>query len=138
MTTSTEKYTLELVFALRMRNVAGDRIGEIVAEVESHIAETGEDPREAFGAAKDYALAVSPGRGRWITRSAIGGVVLGAIAGWLLAQSVVSLILGESALYGIPTWGALLLALAISAWTCWWIRKVRDSIVDPRSGKRLI
>lgn len=134
MTTNTEKYTQELIFALRMRDVAGDRIGEIVAEVESHCAETGEDPREAFGTAKDYALAVSPGRVRWITRSVIGGLVLGAVAGWLLAQSVGSLIRGERALYGIPTWGALLLALAIGAWTYW---SLRDLIVDPRSVKRV-
>lgn len=138
MTTNTEKYTHELVFALRMRDVTGDRIGEILAEVESHIAETGEDPREAFGSAKDYARAVSPGRVRWFTRSIISAGVLAAAASWLFGNSVLSLILGESAFYGIPAWGALLLALSIGAWWCWWIRKMRDYIVDPRSGKRVI
>jgi hypothetical protein len=138
MTTSTDKYTLDLVFALRMRNVPGARIGEIVAEVESHIAEAGEDPRDAFGSPKDYALALAPGRGHWLTPSYVGGAVLGALGGWLLAQSVIAIILGESALHGVPVWGALLLAVAVIGVMAWWLKTVSDSIVDPRTGRSVI
>lgn len=44
MTASIGKYTNDLLFALRMRDVPGDRIGEVIAEVESHVAETGRRP----------------------------------------------------------------------------------------------
>jgi hypothetical protein len=48
-------YTQELLVALRMRGVPGPRIAEALAEVDSHLCETREDPREAFGSAKAYA-----------------------------------------------------------------------------------
>jgi hypothetical protein len=43
------------VLALRMHDVPGDRIGQVVAEVESHVAESGEDPVDAFGSPPAYA-----------------------------------------------------------------------------------
>lgn len=61
MITGTERYRRELLVALRLRDVDPDRIGEVLAEIGSHIAETGEDPREAFGAPADYARVVGDG-----------------------------------------------------------------------------
>ena len=55
--TSTD-YTRRLILALRLKDVPGDRIGEIVAEVESHVADTGEDPVEAFGTPRAYAASL--------------------------------------------------------------------------------
>lgn len=57
--TNTEKYTHDLMVALRCNNVPGDRIGDVLAEVESHLAATGEDPREAFGDPTEYAETVA-------------------------------------------------------------------------------
>ena len=63
--------------------MAPERIGEIVAEVESHVADTGEDPREAFGPAREYAAGfqqpVSPGArvSFWVL------IALSAVCGWL-------------------------------------------------------
>ena len=68
MTRATETHRRELVQALRLHDVPPERIGEIVAEVESHVADTGEDPREAFGPARDYAA----GHGRAATGSPPG------------------------------------------------------------------
>ncbi|SFT82404.1 hypothetical protein SAMN04487904_109143 [Actinopolyspora lacussalsi subsp. righensis] len=56
---SSEKYRNELMFALRMREVPGDRVGDVLAEVESHVAETGQDPVEAFGTPGEYAVRVA-------------------------------------------------------------------------------
>ncbi|WP_019853004.1 hypothetical protein [Actinopolyspora mortivallis] len=56
---SAEKYRDELTFALRMREVPGDRIGDVLAEVDSHVTETGQDPVEAFGAPGEYAARVA-------------------------------------------------------------------------------
>ncbi|QAY64474.1 hypothetical protein ET495_16045 [Xylanimonas allomyrinae] len=60
MTKTTDGYLQTLVLALHARRVPSHRIGEVVAEVDSHVAETGEDPREAFGDAHDYARVVEP------------------------------------------------------------------------------
>jgi hypothetical protein len=57
----TEAYIDELVLALRLRDVPGDRIGEVVAEVEARVAESGEDPAVAFGPPEAYALEVAAG-----------------------------------------------------------------------------
>ncbi|GAB3547859.1 fumarate reductase subunit D [Actinopolyspora lacussalsi] len=58
-TGSSEKYRNELLFALRMREVPGARIGDVLAEVETHVAETGQDPVEAFGTPGEYAARVA-------------------------------------------------------------------------------
>ena len=49
------RYVERLVLELRQRDVPGDRIGEVVAEVEAHVAESGETPEEAFGPPGEYA-----------------------------------------------------------------------------------
>lgn len=45
----------DFVFELRMRDVPGSVIGERLAEIEAHCADTGESPAEAFGDPTDYA-----------------------------------------------------------------------------------
>ena len=63
--TTVEKYTQQLMFALRLRDVPGEVIGDAIAQVESHIAETGEDPVAAFGPASEYAASLGPDPGSW-------------------------------------------------------------------------
>lgn len=68
-TDSTEEKTMAdyrqaLMLALRLRDVPGDRIGEILAEVESHVSDTGENPTEAFGPPREYAAAPTTGQPR--------------------------------------------------------------------------
>lgn len=48
----------DFVLELRLRDVPGARIGDHLAEVESHCIETGTDPEEAFGDAREYAQEV--------------------------------------------------------------------------------
>ena len=138
MTTETSTYRRDLVLALRMRHVPGDRIGEIVAEVESHVADTGEDPLEAFGPPKEYAASIAPAAGG--SRLMAWALTLsGAAVGWLIAVSVVQLVQGEAKGLpaGIPAWGALLVAVLL------WIPAVvvqtrRNARVrDPRTGEWL-
>ncbi|MGW1677024.1 HAAS signaling domain-containing protein [Saccharopolyspora sp. NPDC002376] len=54
-----EKYRDELLIALRMHEISGERVGEVLAEVEAHVRETGEDPVEAFGKPREYAAQVA-------------------------------------------------------------------------------
>ena len=59
--TSLRDYTQALTIQLRLREIPGRMIGQIVAEVESHVRETGEDPVEAFGQPGSYSAQFAPG-----------------------------------------------------------------------------
>jgi hypothetical protein len=59
MMTLDKKYHDDLVTALRFHEISGERVGEVLAEVEAHVTETGEDPNEAFGKPRDYAKQVA-------------------------------------------------------------------------------
>lgn len=47
-----------LLLELRLRGVAGGRIGAVLAEVEAHCADSGETARDAFGEPAEYAAAL--------------------------------------------------------------------------------
>ena len=70
----------DLLVALRVREVSGARIGQILAEADAHCAQTNESAPEAFGPASQYAARLDfPGQDRApvpVTRSTIG--MLGA------------------------------------------------------------
>ena len=54
----------QLVLALRLRDVPGARIGEILAEVEEFCADSGVDAETAFGAPAAYAESLTTSEGR--------------------------------------------------------------------------
>ena len=61
--TSLKDFTQALTTQLRLRQVPGKVIGQIVAEVESHVRETGEDPVEVFGQPGSYSAQFASDRG---------------------------------------------------------------------------
>lgn len=72
-----------LLLELRLRGVDGARIGEVLAEVDSHCAESGQTAHEAFGPADAYAVSLAlPGAAGSDIRAALASV------GGGLAQSV--------------------------------------------------
>ena len=85
MTALDQRYRDELMMALHLHEVPGARIGDILAEVEAHVSETGEDPRAAFGSPKEYAAKITEESGagsatRSSLQSAMGTVITGALA----------------------------------------------------------
>lgn len=54
-TATKEGWLNELAFQLRLRDVPGDQVGEILATVDSHCADSGEEPLVAFGEPTAYA-----------------------------------------------------------------------------------
>lgn len=84
---STPEWADEFLLELRMRDVPGPRIGDLLAEVESHCADSGDDPTTAFGDPRTYAATVAgaeaEGGPRWRGAApAIGrglAILLGAI-----------------------------------------------------------
>ena len=49
----------QLALELRLRDVDGTAIGDALAQVDAHCAESGESPRDAFGDAATYAAALA-------------------------------------------------------------------------------
>ena len=61
-----------LIGELRMREVPGTRIGDVLAEIEAHCADSHQAPAEAFGDPVEYAASIagpsSPARRPWLAR----------------------------------------------------------------------
>lgn len=88
-----ERWVEQFVVSLRMREVPGDRIGDLVNEVEAHCAESGESAQEAFGSPRDYAATRStevparPGRAaNWVRT--LSPTFLGLAGFFLVGPSV--------------------------------------------------
>jgi hypothetical protein len=82
----TDSYVDQLTLELRRRDVPGIRIGEVIAEIEAHIAESGDSPLDAFGPPPQYAATVAAALGppvqevpRWLRFARLYAVGLGAM-----------------------------------------------------------
>ena len=94
--TSLKDYTQALTTQLRLRKVPGKVIGQIVAEVESHVRETGEDPVAVFDQPGSYSAQFAPipaggsqpGRRRVREVVASAAIVVGC---WMLGTGLLNL-----------------------------------------------
>ena len=103
MTKHTDDYLAELTATLELRDVPADAIAEIVREVESHVAESGEDPVEAFGAPGRYADSfASPVRARGFWPQVIAAALLGFGGGYSLLAGALGLLSGDEGLPWLP------------------------------------
>ncbi|TDD84123.1 hypothetical protein E1202_23995 [Saccharopolyspora karakumensis] len=75
-----DEYTDDLHKALRFHEISGERMGEVLAEVEAHVAETGDDPVDAFGKPRDYARQVAAQLDPATGKRSDGGIVLTFVA----------------------------------------------------------
>jgi hypothetical protein len=141
----------DLLLRLRLLDVPGPRIGEVLAEVQSHVAETGEHPRQAFGTPKEYAGEVAAALGmtrqgalrtlrrglRW--PDLVIALVTG-LAAFALASGLWSLGAGEASSFGLPAWAVTAVgALVLAACTARSVLSARDGrsadpVLDPRTG----
>lgn len=137
MTSTDKKYRDDLIYALRLHDVPGPRIGEVVAEIESHLAETGDDPRDAFGDPKDYADRVAgalDGREGTVKRQSLLAHLLSGIdwrevpillataaSGRLLGDGAYRLGAAENGLFGLhPLLMIVIGAAGMAAGVGWW------------------
>lgn len=143
-----ETYRTKLLLALRLLDVPAPFIAEALAEVDSHVTETGEDPRDAFGAPRAYAAELRAAYGdgfpsrpfwrdvvRW--RTAAYGLA-GAAGSWLLLDGVMAALLGTRSL-GLPPWVAVALGLVVLAGLAGFlvrlVRRDDTRVLDPRTGR---
>jgi F0F1-type ATP synthase membrane subunit c/vacuolar-type H+-ATPase subunit K len=123
--------------------------------VQSHVAETGEHPHEAFGTPREYAdqvaqaLGVTPVRGWTALRQGLSGrdllqAVVCGLAGFALADGLWSLGAGAATTAGLPTWlVCLVAALVLGVCTARFVVAARhdpdaDPVVDPRDGADMV
>lgn len=140
-------YAQELLLALRLREVPSPRIAEALAEVDSHVAETGEDAVAAFGPpdayARELAGALGVRRGQALRTGSGLAVTVGCAAGGvLLADGLHAVGAGTSALLGLPAWPAVLGGLALLALAALGVvrlsrREGGPRVTDPRTGADL-
>ncbi|WP_120004249.1 hypothetical protein [Nesterenkonia muleiensis] len=119
MTTDrTPAYLDELHTALELRETRDSLTDDVVRQVESHIAETGEDPYEAFGDPAQYAQWYSPRSTTtpfWALLAA--SVILAFGGGWLLLHGVINMADSRAILWGIsPSFGVTAGAALLFLW----------------------
>ncbi len=149
MTDRPHAYRDDLLMALRQREVPGPRIAEALAEVDSHLSESGEDPTEAFGPPDAYAdrlceaIGLDPGE-TWTPGDTGAAVVygLGSAAGaWLAIDGALAWRADGTSL-GLPAWVALSVGLVVLS--VLWVRLVGlarsdpDPVRDPRDGRDMV
>jgi hypothetical protein len=83
-----------LLVELRTRNVPGPRIGEILAEVDTHCADSGTTPAEAFGDPAVYARSFAATASKPSARQ----IISGAWSGFAMMIGMVATLEGFSAL----------------------------------------
>lgn len=151
-------YLDDLVTHLRLLDVPGVRIGEIMAETESHLAESGEDPAEAFGEPRDYARELAEREGvtlprvshsdnplaqlfsvfrprDWVTL--VGGTLVIGAGIFVGLGGILNLAFGNPVPFGLDPWVAIGIGVAVAI-GCWiWMRVVTDPVVDPRTGRQV-
>ncbi|CAA9377066.1 MAG: hypothetical protein AVDCRST_MAG66-45 [uncultured Pseudonocardia sp.] len=137
----TRDYVGELAYHLARAGLDGQRVGEVMAEVEAHVHATGEPARVAFGPPREYARRWAPDvppqerRRRRLRVLAFCSVIApaAAVLGWLVGQGVRA---GHPPVSSDLAAGGLLLALVgaiglvalIVPWS-------RNQIIDPRTGR---
>ncbi|MGO4103629.1 hypothetical protein AB4Y63_06730 [Leifsonia sp. YAF41] len=128
-----EKYTSELVMELREHEVGGKIIGDAVAQVESHSAESGAEPSAEFGTPQEFAGELARGRTKKIGWPLyVTSAILTLGGGVLLLRGIFGVIQDREILWGIPPLvGIIVGTLAILAWILVMI-VAADPIRDPR------
>ncbi len=149
MTTEVQTYSNELLFALRMRGVPGPKIAEALAEMHSHLTETGESPRESFGSPQAYADEIAAALGGpdssvplWrsiLTWSTAAYGIGGWVGTWLLLDGLRAATSGQRAPLHLPASASVLLGLAMLAALAVAFgrlaRRPDTQVLDPRTGE---
>lgn len=111
--TPGEEYAEELREILELRDVPAEVVSQIVREVQSHVAESGEDPAAAFGTAGEYADNFAP-RSRmtrfWLLT--VSSVLLAFGGTYVLINGVFALLGAGHDLLALSPWISVALGAA--------------------------
>lgn len=109
------KWRDSLVYHLRMKEIPGDRIGDILLEVDTHLQESGETPEVAFGDAKSYARTRVESMPAKVTddSSVLTIAALAFVGSALYVDGAWSLGDRTDAFFGLNPWIAFVLGAAV-------------------------
>lgn len=114
--TPQEEYAAELTEALELRDVPAAAASQIVREIQSHIAGSGQDPTAVFGSPGEYADNFAPNRTARLWTLIIASVVLATGGGYVLISGVFGLQSTAHELWGLPPWTRIVIgALGIAS-----------------------
>lgn len=151
MTTTqlTDKQWLdEMIIELRLREVKGPAIGDAVAAIETHCAESGESATEVFGDPRSYARALDfpashvnqkdpAGWVRVLAPTAVGLVGLYLVPG--IAVMTMAQLLLDGTAFHLPLWLAVTLCLVALGASVVGMRVSAETdqnpIIDPRTQR---
>jgi len=107
------EYAAELREILGLRGVPAVAASGIVREVQSHVADSGEDPTAAFGTPSQYADNFAPKlRMARLWMLIISSVLLAAGGGYMLISGVFGLVSPAHDLWGLPSWTRMAIGAA--------------------------
>lgn len=86
----------EFVLALRLADVPGERIGDALATVDAHCAESGETATESFGDPEAYARSLAPEPPKSLGLSFAVGIVYGLLGMLAVPRAVAALAAGAA------------------------------------------
>ena len=114
MTESPElEYAAELREILGLRGVPAVAASGIVREVQSHVADSGEDPTAAFGTPSQYADNFAPKlRMTRLGMLIVASVILAAGGGYTLISGVFGILSPAHDLGGLPSWARVAIGAA--------------------------
>lgn len=81
----TDEWLDEFVVQARLYDVPGPRIGDALAEIDAHCAESGQSPEDAFGDPRSYAQTLAQSQSATATT---GGLRLSCMAGLMTVGAV--------------------------------------------------
>ncbi|MBT2550566.1 hypothetical protein [Arthrobacter sp. ISL-65] len=108
-----EEYAAELTEILELRGVPATAATRIVREVQSLVADSGEDPTAAFGTPSQYADNFAPKLQMarvWVL--IISSVILAAGGGYMLISGVFGMLSPAYDLWGLPSWTRMAIGVA--------------------------
>lgn len=131
------KWRDTLIFQLRMDDVPGDRIGDILLEVESHLAESGELPQEAFGDPKAYATSrVTDADRAPDTMGILIIIALSFFGSMLYVMGAMGAGRESESVLGLNPWILLAVGAALLVLTA--LRLPDDLVRHPQTGKPML
>ena len=110
--TPQEEYATELAEELELRGVPAATATQIVREVQSHTADSGEDPITVFGTPGEYADNFAPNRTARLWMLTISSVILATGGGYVLISGVFGLQSPAHELWGLPPWTRIAIGAA--------------------------
>lgn len=105
----------DFILAMRLKDASGEQIGDALATVDAHCAESGETAYEAFGAPTDYSASLTPRPAAKLGASFAVGILMGLLGMLTVPRAVEAAASGTSFALTIGDMVGIALILGLAA-----------------------